>query len=77
MVATGNSKVVSDLEFDLLTVLKNKSEAIQIYNTYIQDAQNTDSSPCVELFQKLQQEEMKQAEEVRRHLQEVMQKSKM
>lgn len=77
MVATENSKIISDLEYDLLTVLKNKSEAIQIYNTYIKDAQNIDSKPCVELFQKLQQEETKQAEEVRRHLQEVMKKGKM
>ncbi len=77
MVATENSKIISDLEYDLLTVLKNKSEAIQMYNTYIKDAQNIDSKPCVELFQKLKQEETKQAEEVRRHLQEVMQKGKM
>jgi len=60
-----------------LARLKNKSEAVQIYNTYIQDAQNTDSQACVELFKKLQQQEIKQAEEVRGHLQEVMQKGKM
>ncbi|KKD38040.1 MAG: hypothetical protein WAN66_13755 [Limnoraphis robusta] len=77
MVATGNSKAVSDLEYDLIALLKNKSEAVQIYNTYIEDAQNTDSDACVELFKKLQQQERQQAEEVRRHLQEVMQKGKM
>jgi len=77
MVATGNTKAVSDLEYDLLALLKNKSEAVQIYNTYIQDAQQTDSSACVELFKKLQKQEMEQAEEVRGHLQQVMQKGKM
>lgn len=77
MVATENSKAIGDLEYDLLALLKNKSEAVQIYNTYIQDAQNTDSQACVELFKKLQQEEIKQAEEVRGHLKEVMQKGKM
>ncbi|MBD2483208.1 hypothetical protein [Planktothrix sp. FACHB-1365] len=78
MVATSsNAKVISDLEYDLLAVLKNKTEAIEIYNTYMQDAQEMDSQPCVQLFEKLQQEEMRQAEEVRHHLQEVMQKGKM
>jgi dihydrodipicolinate synthase/N-acetylneuraminate lyase len=36
-----------------------------------------DSQPCVELFQKLQQADMQQAQEIRQHLQEVMQKGKM
>ncbi|WP_413160501.1 hypothetical protein ACL6C3_18470 [Capilliphycus salinus ALCB114379] len=77
MVATENSKAVRDLEYDLLALLKNKCEAVQIYNTYIQDAQNTDSDACVELFKKLQEQELNQASEVRQHLQEVMQKGKM
>ncbi|MGF1588630.1 MAG: hypothetical protein ACFCU7_05180 [Pleurocapsa sp.] len=74
---TNNKQAVSDLEYDLLVVLKNKAEAVQMYDTYIQDAQQADSQPCAELLQKLQQEDMKQAEEVRQHLQEVMQKGKM
>ncbi|NJO42208.1 MAG: hypothetical protein HC769_03600 [Cyanobacteria bacterium CRU_2_1] len=79
MMTTKNesSKAISDLEYNLLTVLKNKSEAVQLYETYIQDAQNAGSQPCVELFQKLQQADREHAHEVRRHLQEVMQKGKM
>ena len=77
MTSNGNSQVISNLEYDLLTVLQNKSEAIQAYDKYIQDAQSIGSQPCVELFQKLQQEDSKQAQEIRHHLQEVMQKGKM
>ncbi|UBF24389.1 hypothetical protein K9N68_22155 [Kovacikia minuta CCNUW1] len=77
MVASGGTKVVSDLEYDLLAVLKNKSEAVQLYDTYLQDAQNAGSQPCVELLQKLQQADRQHAQEVRQHLQEVMQKGKM
>lgn len=76
-MTTDNSKVISDLEYDLLAVLKNKSDAVQLYETYIQDAQNAGSQPCVELLQKLQQQEKEHAQEVRQHLQEVMQKGKM
>jgi hypothetical protein len=76
-MTTNGTKAINDLEYDLLAVLKNKAEAVQLYDTYIQDAQQADSQPCVQLLQKLQQEEMQQVEEVRNHLQEVMQKGKM
>ncbi|HEY9619665.1 MAG TPA: hypothetical protein V6C78_04810 [Crinalium sp.] len=72
-----NNQTISNLEYDLLTVLQNKAEALNAYQQYIQDAQSIGSQPCVDLFQKLQQADMQQAEEIRRHLQEVMQKGKM
>ena len=77
MVTTGSTQAISDLEYDLLTVLQNKSEALHAYDKYIQDAQSIGSQPCVELFQKLQEQDMQQALEIRQHLQEVMQKGKM
>jgi len=77
MPSNGNSQVISNLEYDLLTVLQNKSEALQAYEKYMQDAQEIGSQPCVELFKKLQQQDMQQAQEIRQHLQEVMQKGKM
>lgn len=76
MASNGNT-VISNLEYDLLTVLQNKSEALKAYEVYIKDAQDTGSEPCVQLFQKLQETEMQQAQEIRQHLQEVMQKGKM
>lgn len=78
MTATSsNSKAISNLEYDLISVLKNKSEAVQVYDEYIRDAQNAGSQPCVELLQKLKQTDTECAQEVRQHLQEVMQKGKM
>ncbi|MFQ4146690.1 hypothetical protein [Chlorogloeopsis sp. ULAP02] len=68
---------ISNLEYDFLTVLQNKGEAIKAYDNYIQDAQEAGSQPCVELFQKLRQSDIEQAQEIRHHLQEVMQKGKM
>lgn len=77
MATNENGNVLSDLEYDLLTVLQNKSEALKAYETYMQDAQEIGSQPCVELFQKLKQADMQHAQEIRQHLQEVMQKGKM
>lgn len=73
----GKTKAISDLEYDLVAVLKNKSEAVLLYDTYIQDAQQAGSQPCVELLQKLQQAEQDQVQEVRQHLKTVMEKGKM
>ncbi|HEY9847269.1 MAG TPA: hypothetical protein V6D03_13870 [Candidatus Caenarcaniphilales bacterium] len=77
MMSGNGSSPVSNLEYDLLTVLQNKAEALKAYETYVKDAQTADSQPCVELFQKLQQQDAQHAQEIRQHLQEVMQKGKM
>jgi rubrerythrin len=77
MSTNGNTKVINDLEYDLLAVLKSKSDAVQLYDTYVKDAESAGSQPCVELLKKLQQEDKRHAEEVRSHLKEVMQKGKM
>ena len=77
MPDNGNNRAVSNLEYDLLTALKHKAEALKAYDTYIQDAQEIGSQPCAELFQKLQQADMDQAQEIREHLQQVMQHGKM
>jgi len=73
----GNSQPISNLEYDFITVLHNKAEAVKAYDSYIQDAQQAGSQPCVELFEKLRQSDMQQAQEIRQHLQQVMQHGKM
>lgn len=77
MASNGNATAINNLEYDLVTVLQSKSEAVQAYDKYIQDAQSHNSQPCVELFQKLQQQDMQTAQEIRQHLQQVMQKGSM
>ncbi|MES1023603.1 hypothetical protein ABN584_11970 [Gloeocapsa sp. BRSZ] len=77
MADNGDNRALSNLEYDLLTALQNKAEAVKAYENYIQDAQQMQSQPCVELFQKLRQADIDQAQEIRQHLQEVMQKGKM
>jgi hypothetical protein len=77
MTATGNERAMSNLEYDLLTALHHKAEAVKAYETYINDAQSMNSQPCIALFQKLREQDKQQAQEIRQHLQEVMQKGKM
>ena len=75
--ATQSDRALSNLEYDLLTALHNKAEAVKAYETYIQDAEQMQSQPCVELFRKLREEDIKTAQEIRHHLQQVMQNGKM
>jgi rubrerythrin len=75
--AQQNDRALSNLEYDLITALKNKAEAVKAYETYIQDAQEMNSQPCVQLFQKLKEQDQQTAQEIRHHLQQVMQHGKM
>lgn len=76
-MAEKSGSAISDLEYDLLTALQNKAEAVKAYETYIQDAQQMNSQPCVQLFQKLREQDQQTAQEIRHHLQQVMQNGKM
>jgi hypothetical protein len=67
MNASSGTKAISNLEYDLLTVLQNKAEAVQMYDTYVKDAEEMNSQPC----------DKQHVQEIRQHLQEVMQKGKM
>jgi hypothetical protein len=69
---TQTQSVVSDLEYDWLTVMQNKAKALMAYDQYIEDARKAKSEPCVEFFQKLKESESKQIDEIREHLKMVM-----
>lgn len=75
--ATQNNRAISNLEYDLLTALQSKAEAVKVYETYIQDAEQSQSQPCVELFRKLRDADIQTAQEIRHHLQQVMQHGRM
>ncbi|MFN6463948.1 MAG: hypothetical protein RMZ41_019350 [Nostoc sp. DedVER02] len=77
-ISNGQSQTaISDLEYDFVTVLHNKAEAVKAYDTYIQDAEQAGSQPCVELFQKLRQSDIEHVQQIRQHLQQVLQHGKM
>ena len=65
---------ISDLMYDWLTVLQSKAEGLNAYEKYIQDARAAGATDCAKLFQKLQKQDAKQAEEIRDHLKMMMSK---
>jgi len=69
---TQSQQVVSNLEYDWLTVMQSKAEALHAYDKYIQDAREANSEECVELFSRLKQTETEQIQEIRKHLTKTM-----
>lgn len=69
---TTAQQVVSNLEYDWLTVMQSKAEALNAYDKYIQDAREANSEECVELFNRLKQTEAEQIQEIRQHLTKTM-----
>lgn len=67
-------QVVSDLEYDWITVMHNKAKALQAYDEYMEDARQANSQECVDLFVKLKEAEAEHIQEIREHLRAVMPK---
>lgn len=63
---------LSNLEYDWITLIQNKAQALQAYDSYIRDAEQANSPECVELFKRIHQEDMRQLEEAKKHLQHVL-----
>jgi len=47
--------MLSNVLFDLVSGIQNKSEALAIYDTYIRDAQSQGCSECANLWQQMKQ----------------------
>ena len=63
---------VSDLEFDVLTTLHSKLEALEIYETYLEDAEEADDDEARELFEQIRQDDERHAERLRQYLVKLM-----
>ncbi|MGB3310179.1 MAG: hypothetical protein WBG32_15510 [Nodosilinea sp.] len=68
-------QVISNLEYDWLTVMQSKAESLQAYDKYMQDARDANSQECVDLLTQLKQTEMDQIQEIRKHLMKTMSQS--
>ena len=64
---------LSDLEYDWITLIQNKSQALMAYDQYIKDAEQANSPECVAFLRKVHDADKAQIVEARRHLVEVLQ----
>jgi len=76
MQTQGNS-AISNLQFDMVSILHSKAEGLEAYDKYMKDAQGENSQPCVELLQRLKRQDEEAVMEVKQHLTELLQKGSM
>ena len=64
---------LSDLEYDWITLIQNKAQALMAYDQYIQDAEKAKSPECVAFLRKVHETEKAQLTEAKQHLIAVLQ----
>jgi hypothetical protein len=64
---------LSDLEYDWITLIQNKAQALMTYDQYIKDAEKADSPECAAFFRKVHDSDKAQLAEAKRHLTAVLQ----
>jgi hypothetical protein len=64
---------LSDLEYDWVTLIQNKAQALMAYDQYIQDAEKANSKECADFFRRVHDADKAQLAEARQHLAAVMQ----
>lgn len=64
---------ISNLEYDWITLIQNKAQALMAYDQYIKDAEEAKSPECAAFFRKVHDADKAQLTEAKRHLVSVMQ----
>ncbi len=62
--------------YNLVTALSEKSEALSIYDDFIEDAQEADSHECAELWQQIREDEERHVELLKEHVEKLVQNGK-
>lgn len=63
---------LSDLAYDLVTVLSNKAKGARAYEAYIEDARRANATECAQLLERLWKEDQRQIEELKQHIEVVL-----
>ncbi|WP_280155151.1 hypothetical protein [Piscinibacter sp. XHJ-5] len=64
---------LSNLEYDWITLIQNKAQALMAYDQYIKDAEEAKSPECVAFFRRVHDADKAQLAEARQHLTAVLQ----
>ncbi|MBA3594566.1 MAG: hypothetical protein H0W47_12325 [Polaromonas sp.] len=64
---------ISNLEYDWITLIQNKAQALMAYDQYIKDAEKAGSTECAAFFKKVHDADKAQLAEAKRHLVAVLQ----
>ncbi|MDP9379656.1 MAG: hypothetical protein M3Q29_05810 [Chloroflexota bacterium] len=68
--------MLNNNSYNIVTALHDKSEALAVYDKYIQDAEAAGSQECVQLFRQLQQQDEQNVQTLRQHVEMLVQNGK-
>lgn len=69
--------MLNNNSFNLITALSNKSEALTVYDKYIQDAQEAGSQECVQLWQEFKQQDEQAVQRLKEHVEMLVKGGKL
>jgi len=67
---------LSNLNYDLLTVLQNKLEAVAAYDAYLKDCQESGDEECQRLVADLKRDDEQHVERLRAQLERIVRENK-
>jgi hypothetical protein len=76
MARTRGALPLSNLNYDLLTILQNKLEAIAAYDVYLRDCKEAGQHDCQELVAGLKRDDEKHVERLRAKLEQIAREGK-
>ena len=63
---------MNDLEYDLLTTLQSKLEALEAYDVYLEDAEQAGDDDAKQLFEQIRRDDEQHASRLREQLARVL-----
>jgi bacterioferritin (cytochrome b1) len=63
---------LSDVSYDLLSVLQSKLDAVAIYERYIEDARDAGNSLCEQLFEEIRRQDEQHAQRLTETLEQMV-----
>jgi hypothetical protein len=76
MKTTQNSaSPISNLLYDFVSLLHNKAEGLQASEKYLRDAEEQNSQPCIEMLNRVIEQDRQMVIELKDHLTEMLQNS--
>lgn len=63
---------LSNLAYDWVTLLHEKTKGLRAYESYIEDARQMNATQCVELLERIRENDRRQVEEIKQHVMQVL-----
>jgi bacterioferritin (cytochrome b1) len=70
------NSVLNDVNFDLITVLQSKLEAVAVYDAYLDDCDEAGDAQVRDLFERLRDDDNRHADMLRQELERIVREGK-